>query len=202
MAVEGLLTWSWVADWWAREGLAFALGHALPMKALHGGKAHNDPIDAPTMAVLLRGGMPPQAYGYPAAVRATRALLRRRMSRMRQCAALLPHVQQANGQDTLPERGTNIAYEADRAGVAERVPAPAPRKVSRWISRRVGTTTSCSPGVRARSSTWLRSTMGRSSTACARSRRAASAWPWGRSLQCTTCSAGPGGKRGSPIAAS
>jgi transposase len=48
------------------------------MKAIHGGKAKNDKIDAHKIAVLLRGGMIPQAYVYPAAMRATRDLLRRR----------------------------------------------------------------------------------------------------------------------------
>ena len=49
------------------------------MKAIHGGKAKNDKIDAHKIAVLLRGGMLPQAYVYPAEMRATRDLLRRRM---------------------------------------------------------------------------------------------------------------------------
>jgi hypothetical protein len=31
------------------------------MKAIHGGKAQQDTIDAQTIAVLLRGGMLPQA---------------------------------------------------------------------------------------------------------------------------------------------
>jgi hypothetical protein len=35
------------------------------MKAIHGGKAKNDRIDAHKIAVLLRGGMLPQAYVYP-----------------------------------------------------------------------------------------------------------------------------------------
>ena len=53
------------------------------MKAIHGGKAKNDKIDAHKIAVLLRGGMLPQAYVYPAEMRATRDLLRRRMHLMR-----------------------------------------------------------------------------------------------------------------------
>jgi hypothetical protein len=42
------------------------------MQAIHGGKAKNDKIDAPKIAVLLRGGMFPLAYVYPAEMRATR----------------------------------------------------------------------------------------------------------------------------------
>jgi hypothetical protein len=36
------------------------------MKAIHGGNAQNDKIDSHKIAVLLRGGMLPQAYVYPA----------------------------------------------------------------------------------------------------------------------------------------
>jgi hypothetical protein len=46
------------------------------MQAIPGGKAKNAKRDAPPIAVLLRGGMLPQADGYPAPMRATRDLLR------------------------------------------------------------------------------------------------------------------------------
>jgi transposase len=128
VCVECIFTWYWLADLCAREGIAFVLGHALYMKAIHGGKAKNDKIDAHKIAVLLRGGMLPQAYVYPAEMRATRDLLRRRMSLMRQRAALLTHVQQTNGQYNLPEIGKKIAYKANREGVAERFPHPAIQK--------------------------------------------------------------------------
>jgi transposase len=98
------------------------------MKAIHGGKAKNDTIDAYQIAVLLRGGMLPQAYVYPAEMRATRDLLRRRMSLMRKRAELLTHVQQTNHQYNLPEIGKKIAYKANRDGVAERFPDPAVQK--------------------------------------------------------------------------
>ena len=95
---NGLFTWYWLADLCAQEGIPFVLGHALYMKAIHGGKAKHDKIDAHKIAVLLRGGMVPQAYVYPAAMRATRDLLRRRIHLMRQRAELLTHVQQTNCQ--------------------------------------------------------------------------------------------------------
>ena len=60
------------------------------MKAINGGKAKNDKIDAHKIAVLLRGGMLPQAYVYPAEMRATRDLLRRRCHRVRRRAAPPP----------------------------------------------------------------------------------------------------------------
>jgi len=105
--------------------MPFVLGHALYMKAIHGGKAKNDNIDAHKIAVLLRGGMWPQAYVYPAAMRATRDLLRRRRQLMRQRAELLTHVQQTNCQDHWPDIGKKLAYKTNRAGVAERFATPA-----------------------------------------------------------------------------
>jgi hypothetical protein len=80
--------WYWLADLCAHEGMPFVLGYALDMKAIHGGKAKHDTIDAQKIAMLLRGGMLPQAYVYPAAMRTTRDLLRRRMHLMRKRAEL------------------------------------------------------------------------------------------------------------------
>jgi Transposase len=79
VCVECLFTWYWLADLCAREGMPFVLSHALSRKAIHGGKAKHDSIDAQNIAVLLRRGLLPQAYVYPAARRATRDLLRRRL---------------------------------------------------------------------------------------------------------------------------
>jgi transposase len=95
------------------------------MQALHGGKAKNDKIDAQKIAVLLRGGMLPQAYVSPAEMRAPRDLLRRRIPLMRKRAELLTHVQQTHSQYNLPEIGKKIAYKTNRPGVAERFAAPA-----------------------------------------------------------------------------
>ena len=64
------------------------------MTAIHGGKAKNDKIDAHKIAVLLRGGLLPQAYVYPAAMRAPRDLLRRRCHLVRKRAELLAHLPQ------------------------------------------------------------------------------------------------------------
>jgi transposase len=128
VCVEGLFTWYWLADLCASEGMPFVLGHALYMKAIHGGKAKNDTIDAQKIAVLLRGGMLPQAYVYPATRRATRDRLRRRMHLVRQRAELLAHIQQTTSQDHLPEIGQKLAYRANRAGVPERLPEPAVQK--------------------------------------------------------------------------
>jgi transposase len=79
------------------------------MKALPGGKAKHARIDAQKIAVLLRGGMRPQADVYPSEMRATRDLLRRRIHFMRKRAELLTPAQQTNSQDSLPAMGKKIA---------------------------------------------------------------------------------------------
>src|SRR4029434_4821749 len=128
VAVECIFTWYWLADLCAQEGLPFVLGHALYMKAIHGGKAKNDRIDAHKIAVLLRGGMFPLAYVYPAEMRATRDLLRRRCHLVRKRAELLAHIQNTNSQYNLPEIGKKLAYKAKREGVEEHFPDPSVRK--------------------------------------------------------------------------
>jgi transposase len=128
VAVACIFTWDWLAALCAPEGIPFVLGHALYMKAIHGGKAQNDTIDAHTIAVVLRGGRLPQAAVYPAAMRATRDLLRRRMSLSRTRAEVLVHIQNTTSQDNLPESGKKLAYQANRDGGAERFPALAVHK--------------------------------------------------------------------------
>jgi transposase len=120
VAVECIFTWDWLADLCAHEGIPLVLGHALYMQAIQGGKATNDKIDSHTIAALLRGGMRPQADVYPATMRATRDLLRRRTHLRRKRAELLAHVQHTHSPDNLPEIGKNIADKANRDGVAER----------------------------------------------------------------------------------
>jgi len=109
VAAECMFTWYWLADLCAEHGIPFVLGHARSMKAIHGGKAKNDKIDAQKIAVLLRGGMLPQASVSPAEMRATRDLLRRRMHLARKRGALLAHGQNTNSQYNLPAIGKKIA---------------------------------------------------------------------------------------------
>jgi transposase len=90
------------------------------MKAIHGGKAKNDKIDSKKIAVLLRGGMIPMAYTYPAKMRATRDLLRRRNHLMRKRAELYAHIQNTRSQYNLHAPLGCIAKPQNREGIAER----------------------------------------------------------------------------------
>jgi transposase len=128
VGVECIFTWYGLADLGAREGMAVVLGHALSMQAIHGGKATHDRIDAQKRAVLLRGGMLPQAYVSPAEMRATRDLRRRRRHLMRKRAELLAHIHNTHSQYNLPESGKKIAYKANRDGGAKRFADPAGQK--------------------------------------------------------------------------
>ena len=130
IAVECLFAWYWVADLCAKEDIPFVLGHALYMKAIHGGKAKNDDIDAEKIGRLLRGGNIPIAYVYPKGLRETRDLLRRRMHFVHQRAALITHLQILNAQNNLPEFGKKLIYAKNRTElkIAERFLNPHVRK--------------------------------------------------------------------------
>src|SRR5882762_1754821 len=128
VAAECMFTWYWLADVCAAEGIVFVLGHALAMKAIHGGKAKNDKIDSQKIASLLRGGLLPQAYVYPAAMRSTRDLLRRRLHLVRKRGQLLAHIQNTRAQYDLPAFERRLAYPANREGVGAHFSDPSVRK--------------------------------------------------------------------------
>lgn len=121
---ECMFTWYWLADLCADEGIDFVLGHALYMRAIHGGKAKNDKIDSHKIAVLLRGGTFPVAYTYPRKMRATRDLMRRRNHLARKKAELLAHIQNTASQYNLPEPLGRIAKPSERGEVAAQFPDP------------------------------------------------------------------------------
>src|SRR5215510_11992454 len=114
VACECMFAWYWLADLCLKEQIPFVLGHALYMKAIHGGKAKTDKIDAHKIAVLLRGGMLPQAYVYPKGMRETRDLLRRRTFLFRLRAEALVHLVNTNSQYNLPPFPKKLAYAHNR----------------------------------------------------------------------------------------
>lgn len=129
IAVECIFVWYWLADLCFVENIPFVLGHALYMKAIHGGKAKNDKLDAYKIAALLKGGMLPMAYVYPPEMRSTRDLLRRRTHLARKRAELLAHIQNTNHQYNCSDMG-RISRKCDRirAGISERFTDPSVQK--------------------------------------------------------------------------
>jgi transposase len=115
IACECMFAWYWRADCCHQENLPFVLGHALYLKAIHGGQAKNDKSDAEKIARLLRGGNLPPAYVYPKAMRATRDLLRRRTFLVRRRAELLAPVVNTNSPYNLPPLAKKLSYAVNRA---------------------------------------------------------------------------------------
>jgi transposase len=130
VACECMFAWYWLADLCHDQDIPFVLGHALYMKAIHGGKAKTDKIDAHKIAVLLRGGMLPQAYVYPKGMRETRDLLRRRTFLVRRRAEALVHLSNTNSQYNLPPFPKKLTYAANRAelDIPQRFADPSVRK--------------------------------------------------------------------------
>ena len=126
---ECMFTWYWLADLCADEEIDFVLGHALYMRAIHGGKAKNDKIDSHKIAVLLRGGSFPLAYVYPKAMRATRDLLRRRNHLTRKRAELISHIQNTATQYNLSAPLGRIAKPSERGDLLQKFEDPIVKKM-------------------------------------------------------------------------
>jgi hypothetical protein len=140
VACECLFCWYWLADLCQAENIAFVLGHALYMKAIHGGKAADDKIDSSKSAHLLRGGNLPMAYVYPKGLRETRDLLRRRLYLVHKRAEVVSHTVNTNTQYNLPPFGKKLIYARNRQALTfsgrisraydRNAPAPAKRLMS------------------------------------------------------------------------
>jgi len=128
VSAECMFAWYWLADLCEDHDIPFVLGHALYMRAIHGGKSKNDRIDSKKIAALLRGGLIPQAYVYPRNMRATRDLLRRRNHFMRKRAELFSHTQNTATQYNLENPLGRIAKPKNREGLLERFDIPCVQK--------------------------------------------------------------------------
>jgi hypothetical protein len=147
---ECMHCWYWLADACRAANIAFVLGHAWGMKAVHGSKTKCDRHDAEAIARLLRGGNFPLAYAYPKERRGLRDLLRARLRLVRQRAELYGHVHTARRQANLPPASSDVKYKSKRAAITADIADP-------FVRRRVethlgllgsnGGTTSTSPQV-------------------------------------------------------
>jgi transposase len=124
VGVECMHCWYWVSDFCQDIGVEFILGHALYMKAIHGGKAKNDRIDSFKIANLIRGGNFPLAYVYPKEMRPTRDLLRRRIKLVRHGANLKAHVANTTSQYNLPPNKVNLKNIGARKQIRSTFPDP------------------------------------------------------------------------------
>jgi transposase len=77
--VEATGSWYWVADLLQAHGIDLKLAHARRLKAVAAAKVKTDPVDALTLAQLLRGDLIPEAHMISDELRGYRDLLRTRM---------------------------------------------------------------------------------------------------------------------------
>src|SRR5262245_21837092 len=129
---ECMHCWYWLADCCRDENIAFALGHAWAMKAVHGCQTKCDRKDAEAIARLLKGGTFPPAYAYPRERRGLRDLLRARLRLVRQRAVLYGHVHTARRQANLPPVSSDVKYVSKRAAITQDIADP-------FVRRRVET---------------------------------------------------------------
>src|SRR5262245_31113302 len=129
---ECMHCWYWLADCCRDQDIAFVLGHAWAMKAVHGSKTKCDRHDAEAIARLLKGGNFPLAYAYPKERRGLRDLLRARLRLVRQRADLYRHVHTARRQANLPPVSNDVKDKSKRAGVTAGIADP-------FVRRRVET---------------------------------------------------------------
>jgi transposase len=132
VACECMHCWYWLADTCREHGIAFVLGHAWAMKAVHGCKTKCDRKDAEAIARLLKGGNLPPAYAYPKERRGLRDLLRARLRLVRQRAELYGHVHTARRQANLPAVSSAVKYQSKRAACTADIADP-------FVRRRVET---------------------------------------------------------------
>src|SRR5262249_46132865 len=129
---ECMHCWYWLADTCRDQRIAFVLGHAWGMKAVHGQKTKCDRHDAEAIARLLKGGNFPLAYAYPKERRGLRDLLRARLRLVRQRAELHGPVHTARRQATLPPDSSDVKYKSKRAAITQDIAEP-------YVRRRVET---------------------------------------------------------------
>jgi len=132
VACECMHCWYWLADCCRDQNIAFVLGHAWAMKAVHGCKTKCDRKDAEAIARLLKGGNFPPAYAYPKERRGLRDLLRSRLRLVRQRAELYGHVHTARRQANLPPVSNDVKYKCKRAACTADIADP-------FVRRRVET---------------------------------------------------------------
>ena len=116
IACETTFNWYILADFCEDENIPFALGHALYMKSIHGGKAKNDKIDSEKITDLLRSNLLPKAYACPKGFRAHRDFLRRRISLVQKRAGILTYLSSFESQNQLEpnkNRGNRFIGDVD-----------------------------------------------------------------------------------------
>jgi transposase len=100
VAVESTYNWYWLVDGLMDHGYAVHLVNTTAIPQYEGLKHGDDRSDALHLAQLMRLGLLPEGYIYPREQRATRDLLRRRFTLVRQSVQLLLAIQSSFSRST------------------------------------------------------------------------------------------------------
>ena len=93
VGMEATLYWEWLATRLAKDEHAVCVAHAFHVKLIWQARAKTDPIDARTLAELLRGHLFPSIWVPDAATRERRQLLRGRTFLVRERTRLTNRIQ-------------------------------------------------------------------------------------------------------------
>lgn len=100
VAVESTYNWYWLVDGLMDHGYAVRLVNTTAIPQYDGLKHGDDHSDAMHLAQLMRLGLLPEGFIYPREQRATRDLLRRRFSLVRQAVQLSLSIQSSFSRST------------------------------------------------------------------------------------------------------
>lgn len=127
VAVESTYNWYWLVDGLMDHDFPVRLVHT-PAVAQYAGLKHgNDFSDAWHLAQLMRLGLLPEGYIYPREQRATRDLLRRRFSLVRQAVQLALSIQSSYSRTTGQRLSVNALRRTSPAQIVDLFPDPTTR---------------------------------------------------------------------------
>ena len=113
IAVESTYNWYWLVDGLMDQGYAVHLVNTAAIPQYDGLKHGDDHTDALHLAQLMRLGLLPEGYIYPREQRATRDLLRRRFTLVRQAVQIMLSIQSTFSRSTGKQlSGTTLRHLA------------------------------------------------------------------------------------------
>ena len=127
VAVESTYNWYWLVDGLMDHGYAVHLVNTAAIPQYDGLKHGDDHTDALHLAQLMRLGLLPEGYIYPREQRATRDLLRRRFSLVRQAVRLMLSIQSSFSRSTGKQLSANAAATAAPSQLVDLFPDPSTR---------------------------------------------------------------------------
>jgi transposase len=122
VAVESTFNWYWLVDGLMEAGFALRLVHTTAVKTYSGLKRSDDVQDAFWLAHLMRLGILPTGYIYPAVERPLRDLMRRRMQLVQQRSGNILSLQNQVWRNTGAKLSCNAIKRLDTSFAADAEP--------------------------------------------------------------------------------